>query len=284
MPETPRSQVADRCVAVLCWSATLLIVAAFAWLVWDVLRLGVPRLNWEFLTTVPADAGRAGGISSILVSTLLVVGVCLICVLPLGMGTAAWLSEYTRLTSPAARFVQRSLDLLASIPSIVFGLFGMVFFGQVLHLGFSILSGGLTLACMVLPIVTRTVYDGLRSVPDELRLAAAAVGLRRVTTLTRLLLPAAWHGVLVGVILGLARALAETAALIFTSGYVTRMPESLLDSGRTLSVHIYDLAMNVPGGETPACATALVLLILLLVINFTASKLARIWLGQGRAA
>lgn len=284
MPDKPRSHVADRCVAVLCWSAALLIVAAFGWLVWDVLRLGVPRLSWEFITAVPADAGRAGGISSILVSTLLVIGVCLGCVLPLGMGTAAWLSEYTRLTTPGARFVQRSLDLLASIPSIVFGLFGMVFFGQVLHLGFSILSGGLTLACMVLPIVTRTVYDGLRSVPDELRLAAAAVGLRRATTLTRLLLPAAWHGVLVGVILGLARALAETAALIFTSGYVTRMPESLFDSGRTLSVHIYDLAMNVPGGETPACATALVLLILLLVINFTASKLARIWLGQGTAA
>jgi phosphate transport system permease protein len=175
---------------------------------------------------------------------------------------------------------RRSLDLLASVPSIVFGLFGMVFFCQVLGMGFSILAGGLTLTCMVLPIVVYTAYSSLHGVPQELRLGAAALGLTRTTTLFRLLLPAAVHGVVVGLLLGIGRAMAETAALIFTSGYVTRMPESLFDSGRTLTVHIYDLAMNVPGGEPNAHASAFVLLLALLVVNFTATRLAELWSGR----
>lgn len=275
---------ADRLAAVCAWSVAALIAGAFGWLVFDLFREGFGRLSWTFLTTAPQDAGRAGGIATVLISTGLVLAVCLAVALPLGVGCAAFLTEFTRPGSRASRLVRRSLDLLASVPSIVFGLFGMVFFCQVLKMGFSILAGGLTLACMVLPIVVRTTYAGFRTAPEELRLGAAALGLTRTTTLWHLLLPAAVHGVVVGLMLGLGRAAAETAALIFTSGYVTRMPHSLFDSGRTLSVHVYDLAMNVPGGSGPASASALTLLVLLLGINLVASRLTERWLRAKVAA
>src|SRR5262249_1418749 len=151
-------------------------------------------------------------------------------------------------------------------------------FCRLLGLGFSILSGGLTLACMVLPILIRSVEEGFRAVPDEYRVGAAALGLSRTATLRHLLLPAAVPGLIVGLVLGLGRAIAETAALIFTSGYVDRMPESLFDSGRSLSIHIFDLSFNVPGGDGNAYATALVLVVLLFLINGVASWLGDRWL------
>lgn len=133
---------------------------------------------------------------------------------------------------------------------------------------------------MVLPILIRSTEAGLRAVPQDYRLGAAALGLSRTTTLGKLLLPAATPGLVVGLVLGIGRAIAETAALIFTSGYVDRMPESLLDSGRSLSVHIFDLSMNVAGGDANAYASALVLLILLLLINGIAIWTAQFWLAR----
>lgn len=170
--------------------------------------------------------------------------------------------------------------MLAGVPSIVFGLFGNAFFCRVLGLGFSILSGGLTLACMVLPLLIRATEEGFRSVPREYRTGAAALGLSRTRTLFSLLLPAAAPGLLVGLVLGIGRAVAETAALIFTSGYVDRWPESLLDSGRSLSIHIFDLSMNVPGGDANAYASALVLMGILLALNGASSALSERWLRR----
>jgi phosphate transport system permease protein len=278
----PRSAGVDRGVAIVCWLAAAGVCATFACLLIEIVRAGYSEVSWEFLTTQPQDAGRAGGIGTVLVSTGLVLTVCLAVSIPVGVGAATWLSEFTTPGSRRARFVTGCVDLLASVPSIIFGLFGMVFFSQVMNLGLSILSGGLTLACMVLPIVIQTTHAGLRSAPDELRLGAAALGLSRTSTLWYLLFPAAIHGVVAGLLLSLGRAMAETAALIFTSGYATRMPESLLDSGRTLSVHIYDLAINVTGGESRAYASAFVLLIVLLIVNLTTSSLAELWLRKRR--
>jgi phosphate transport system permease protein len=267
-------------LAFLAWLVAAGVVAVFGWIVFDLVRHGIGQLSWHFLTSSPTDAGRGGGIGPILVATLLILGVCLVVAVPIGVGCAAYLAELSRRDDPFSRAVRRSLDLLAAVPSIVFGLFGTVFFSQILGLGFSILAGGLTLACMVLPILIRATEAGFRTAPDELRLAAAALGMSRTATLRHLLLPAALPGIVVGLVLGIGRALAETAALIFTSGYVPRMPSSLLDSGRALSVHIYDLAMNVPGGEPNAYATALVLIALLAIINSLASWVAEAWLGR----
>ena len=278
------STTADRIVAVLCWAACAIVCGAFGCILVEILRAGYAEISWEFLTARPSDAGRAGGIGTVLVSTGLVLGVCLVASVPIGVGAATWLSEFTTPESQRARLVTGCVNLLASVPSIIFGLFGMVFFSRMLNLGLSILSGGLTLACMVLPVVIQTTYAGLRSAPDELRLGAAALGLSRTSTLWHLLFPAATHGVVAGLLLSLGRAMAETAALIFTSGYATRMPESLLDSGRTLSVHIYDLALNVTGGESRAYASACLLLATLLIINLTTSTLAEAWLRKRQVA
>jgi phosphate transport system permease protein len=152
----------------------------------------------------------------------------------------------------------------------------MHFFCIALGMGYSIMSGGLTLACMVLPILIRTTEQAILAVPDDYRHAAAGLGLSRTTTLFRVILPAAAPGMAAGLVLSVGRALAETAALIFTAGYVTRMPESLQDSGRSMSVHIYDLALNVPGGSSQAYATAAVLVVLLLIINAVAIVLMRL--------
>lgn len=210
----------------------------------------------------------------------MILAVCLAASFPISIGTAVLLAEFSSGHNLFARMIRRSLDILAGVPSIVFGLFGSAFFCKTLGLGFSILSGGLTLACMVLPVLIRSMEEGLRAVPSSYRLSAAALGLSRTATLVHLLLPAAVPGLLVGLVLGIGRAIAETAALVFTSGYVDRMPESLLDSGRALSIHIFDLSMNVSGGDANAYASALVLVVLLLVINVTAACLATYGLRQ----
>lgn len=262
------------------WTVAAGVTAVFVWIVGDIVWHGAGQLSWEFLTTAPRNAGREGGIGPILVSTALILGVCLMVSVPIGVGTAVLLAEFTPDEALFGRLIRRSLDVLAGVPSIVFGLFGYAFFSKMLGLGFSILSGGLTLACMVLPILIRSMEEGFRAVPTDYRLGAAALGLSRTTTLFHLLLPAAAPGLVVGLVLGIGRAIAETAALIFTSGYVDRMPGSLLDSGRSLSIHIFDLSMNVAGGDANAYASAFVLVGLLLLINSTAAWMADRWLHR----
>ena len=268
---------ADRLATAVVWGAALAVSALFVAIVADLLRHGGPSVSWTFLADAPRDAGRAGGILPIVVSTLGILAVCLAASVPLGTATAVLLAEFSRGACGLARLVRASLDVLSAVPSIVFGLFGNAFFSLYLGLGFSLLAGGLTLACMVLPLLVRSTEEALRAVPDDHRSAAAALGLSQTATLAHVLLPAATPGIAVGLLLAIGRALAETAVLLFTSGYVDRMPSSLLDSGRALSVHIYDLAMNVPGGEGHAYATALVLAVLLLAINGLTLSLADRW-------
>lgn len=267
----------DRLVQIFVYLAVLTVCAVFLWILVDLLRGGFAHLSWNFLIESPRDAGRAGGIGSILVSTILILLVALGAALPLAWTTAALLAEYVPATSKFGMLVRYSLQVLAGVPSIVFGLFGNAFFSIYLGLGFSILSGGLTLACMLLPILVSTAEAGLRAVPDSYRLSAAALGMTRAATLIRLLLPIAAPALAAGLLLGIGRAVAETAALLFTSGYVDRMPGSLLDSGRALALHIFDLSMNVPGGDVPAYASALVLVAMLLCINIFAMQLVQNW-------
>ncbi|MEJ7745547.1 MAG: phosphate ABC transporter permease PstA [Luteimonas sp.] len=273
-----RSQAMDHLFTVSIWSAALLVASAFAWLLGDMVWQGTADLSWSFLVSEPTNAGRAGGIAPILVSTLLILVVALAAAVPLGLAAAVWLAEYTRRGGARAHGIGLSLDVLAGVPSIVFGLFGNAFFSVFLGLGFSILSGGLTLACMILPIFIRTSEVGLTAVSNDWRHGAAALGMSRATALRHILLPAAAPAIATGLMLGIGRATAETAALIFTSGYVDRMPESLNDSGRALAVHIYDLSMNVSGGDGAAYASAIVLIVLIVVINIAALALTDRWL------
>ncbi|SDZ07247.1 phosphate transport system permease protein [Nitrosomonas halophila] len=277
MRHAAKNRWRDRWLRWLVYATVAMISCVFLWILFDLVRGGVAHLSWGFLTDSPRDAGRAGGIGPILVSTLLIVSVALASALPLAWSTAILLAEFVPTASWPGRVIRFSLQVLASVPSIVFGLFGNAFFSVYLGMGFSILSGGLTLACMLLPILVSTAEAGLRSVPAHYRLSGAALGLSRMAVLFQLLLPAALPAWVAGLLLGIGRAAAETAALLFTSGYVDRMPESLLDSGRALALHIFDLSMNVPGGDAPAYASALVLVILLLLINTSALLLAQAW-------
>jgi phosphate transport system permease protein len=265
-------------------AVALATVLVFAAILGDLLWQGMAKMSWAFLVSEPENAGRNGGIASILVSTLLILAVAMMVAIPMGLGCAIWLSEFVNPSGHWGRGVRLSLDVLAGVPSIVFGLFGNAFFCQTLGLGFSIVAGGLTLACMMLPIFIRTAESGLSSVPQEWRHGAAALGMSRSALLWQVLLPAAAPTILAGLILSIGRATAETAALIFTSGYVDRMPSSLLDSGRALSVHIFDLSMNVTGGDPSAYASALVLICVVLAINALALSLFDLWRGRAGSA
>ena len=270
----------DRGFGLAVTGSAAMVLAAMLWMLWDVLWHGVSRLSPTFLVAATEDAGRAGGIGPILVSTLLILAVAIVVALPAGVGAAIWLSEYARRGSRVAQLLRTGFDVLAGVPSIVFGLFGNAFFSLYLGLGFSILSGGLTLACMILPILVSTSEAGLSAVNDDWRRGAAALGMTRTGAVFHVLLPAAGPAISAGLLLGIGRATAETAALIFTSGYADRMPGSLLDSGRTLAVHIYDLSMNVTGGDASAYAAAIVLIALILAVNALALWLSDHWLSR----
>jgi phosphate transport system permease protein len=259
------------------WVVSLAAISVFFWVLADIVVRGVGQISWSFIVDAPRNAGRSGGIGPILVSTVLILLVCLAAALPLAVGAALFLVDVVSPVHPASRFVRVSLDTLAAVPSVVFGLFGSAFFCVALGLGFSILSGGLTLACMILPLLIRTTESSIRAVPQQYRYAAAALGFSKSRMMVRVILPMASPGILVGTLLGLGRAIAETVVLVFTSGYVDRMPSSLLDSGRSLSIHIFDLSMNVPGGESAAYGTAVVLVCVLFVINGAVLCLAKLW-------
>lgn len=261
------SERKDFISGILIWTFAIAVTLSFTFIVSDIFFHGIQKISLSFLTESPADAGRSGGISSIIVSTLLIVGGCMFITIPLGTATAVFLNNKAKDKSIYIKLIRWSLDILASVPSIVFGLFGSVFFCYYLNMGFSILSGSLTLSCMVLPIFIRVVEDGFSNVPEEYIQGSAALSLSEFNTLFKIKLPLVIPSLITGFVLGISRAVSETAALIFTSGYVDRMPESLWDSGRSMSVHIYDLVMNVPGGDINAYKTAFVLIALLILIN-----------------
>lgn len=269
--------MADRVFAWLMYGCAFLVVASLVWVLGDVVVEGLRHFSWQFMFTAPQDAGRTGGIGPILVSTIWILLIALSASLPLGLGVAVWLSEFAKNNSSFAASTGIALDILAGVPSIVYGLFGNAFFSLYLGLGYSLLSGGLTLACMILPVFVRTCESGLQAVNDDWRQGALALGMTRSAVIWHILLPAARPAIIAGLILGIGRATAETAALLFTSGYVDRMPGSLLDSGRALAVHVYDLSMNVTGGDGAAYASALVLVMLIITLNTLAQSLVDRW-------
>ena len=213
----------------------------------------------RFLSDGPTQAGREGGIGPMIVATAWVLAIALAAAVPVGLAAAIGLAELWPARGLAARALRAALDTLAALPSIVVGLFGMAFFCEALGLGWSVLAGGLTVATMILPLLTRLAEEGLRATPRELRAAGAALGLSRAVVVTRLVLPAAAPSLGAGLLLATGRVLAESAALLFTAGGSIRAPEGPLESGRVLALHVYHLATEVPGGMGRSCATALVL-------------------------
>jgi len=253
---------------VILGSATLLTLAVLAFIISFVLQKGLPVLSLRFLFTNPQDMGRAGGIFPMLVGSVLLPILAVTLATPLGVGTAVFLTEYTR-ESRVTRVIRFGTDCLAGIPSIIFGLFGFIFFVTTLRLGWSILSGGLTLAFMILPTIIRTSEEAVKAVPKSFREVSFSLGATRWQTVRKVVLPNALPGIVTGVMLGVARSIEETAVVIFTAGSALRMPTSLLDSTRTMAVHFYILAREGISTEN-AYGTAATLVILVLAVNLLA--------------
>lgn len=263
-----RSQSLAR---VALWSATALTVGILVFVVAFVLQRGLGMLSWSFLTDMPRRSGAEGGIFPTVVSTLYVTFAAVVVATPLGLGAAIYLAEYT-VEGRLSGVIRRGTDSLAGIPSIIFGLFGFAFFVTMLGMGWSVLSGGLTLGAMILPTVIRTSEEALRAVPREYRHVAQSLGASKWDAIRSVVLPAAAPGVMTGIVLGVGRAVSETAVVIFTAGVALKTPMSPFDSARTMSVHFYTLTMEGISDEY-AYGTAAVLLVTILVINLSAYAL-----------
>ena len=236
---------------------------------------GLPAINWEFLTTGPAPGGRSGGIFPAIVGTLeLIAGTALIA-FPLGILTGIYLNEYARDTR-FTRIVREAIDLLNGTPSIVFGMFGMVFLVTYLGLGYSMLAGWITLAFMILPVVIRTTEESLKAVPMDLREASRAMGATKWTTIRKVVVPAAMGGIVTGGILSTGRAAGETAPIMLTAAVISQpnLAGSIFDPVMALPLHLYHLAMDLPGTASLQYGTATVLLVIVLLF-FAAASVVR---------
>ena len=256
------------------WGCGGIAVLVLLFIVGYVVSKGLPAIDAGFLFTPPRGGlSGAGGISSCIVSTVWLVAVTMLLLTPLGLGAAIYMAEY----APDNRligFVRYGIELLAGVPSIVFGLFGYAVFVIVMSLHFSILSGALTLVCLLLPYLTRTAEEALRAVPRSQREAALALGATKWQMVTRAVVPAAMPGIVTGVILCIGRAVSESAPLFITMGGSSGMPDSLFSPGRTLAVHVFYLAMETNALDK-ALATGTVLIVLILSTNLLTNWLSR---------
>lgn len=229
---------------------------------------GAPHISLGFIFSSPEDMGRHGGIFSTIIGTVLLVLLSIFLATPLGVGTAIFLTEYTK-ESIFTKFIRFGVESLAGIPSILYGLFGFIFFVIKLKMGWSVLSGMLTITIMILPTIIRTSEEAIKAVPRNLRIVSYSLSATRWETVKKVVIPSAVPGILTGIMLSVGRAVGETAAVIFTMGSSLRLPTSLMDSSRTMAVHFYILAREGISMEK-AYATALVLVMSILIINIIA--------------
>ncbi|MGE5252677.1 MAG: phosphate ABC transporter permease PstA [Planctomycetaceae bacterium] len=256
---------------VLIGVAAFFTLAVMFWILYQVLREGLPLLHLSFFMDSPREMGRAGGIASTIIGTLALTLVAIVIATPLGVGTAIFLREYTR-EGRVSRIIRFGTDCLAGVPSIIFGLFGFVFFVIFLGMGWSILSGGLTLTAMILPTIICTAEEAIKSIPYTYREVSYGLGGTRWQTIRKVVLPNAFPGILTGVLLGVGRSVGETAAIILTAGSSFLMPDSLFSPIRTMAVHFYILAREGISMKM-AYATGAGLIILILAINTAANWL-----------
>jgi phosphate transport system permease protein len=237
-----------------------------------VLFRGLQAITPDFLLTAPQGGlSGEGGISTVVVTTIYLIAVTLVILTPLGIGAAIYLAEYSR-DNWITRVIRYAIDTLASVPSI-FGLFGFALFVTALHFRFSILSGALSLVCLLLPTLIRTAEQAITTVPSAYREAALALGATKWQVVAHVVLPAAITGIVTGIILCIGRTVEETAVLYVTLGGSAAMPTSLFSGGRTLSLHLFYLAMETRAFEK-SMATGAVLIIIIVIINTLTDWLA----------
>lgn len=265
------ARTSEKVAIGIIWSIAVIVISVLISIMFFILIKGLPHINWKFLTEIPHNMGRDGGISSPIVGTLAMTLIAVLIALPFGIGTAFYLAEYTR-GGIVTRIIRFSAESLAGIPSIVYGLFGLIFFVTILNFGFSILAGGLTLAVMILPTIIRTSEEAILSVPKIYREVSFSLGATKWQTIRLAVTPSAVRGIANGVILSVGRCVAETAAITLTAGSALRMAESIFSPARTMAVHFYMLATEGTAMDN-AYATAAILIILIFFINVVANML-----------
>lgn len=238
-----------------------------------ILLKGVPHLSPEFLTKSPEKMGKEGGIFPVIIGTVYVTLTAVLIAAPLGTAAAVYFSEYAK-KGRVIHVIRFFTEVLAGIPSIIFGLFGFAFFVVFLGMGWSVLAGGLTLSMMILPTLVRSTEESLKTVPNAYREGSLSLGATKWETVVKVVLPCCRSGILTGLILGIGRAIGETAAVMLTVGGSMKLPVSIFDSTRTMSLHLYMLASEGLS-EEKTYATAALLILIVLVINWLANFIGR---------
>lgn len=258
-------------LSALVYFATFITFGMLLFIIAYILIKGIPHLSLDFFAW-KYNSENVSVVPSV-INTIMMALITLLIVVPIGIGAAIYTVEYAERGSKVVKVVRITTETLQGIPSIVYGLFGLLFFVNAMKWGQSMLAGACTLAIMVLPVIMRTSEEALQSVPDSYREASFGLGAGRLRTVFRIVLPPAVPGILSGVILAIGRIVGETAALIYTSGTVAKLPGSLMESGRTIALHMWMLA-NEGLHEDKAYATAVILLILVIGINYLSHLLA----------
>ena len=269
MRNTKRAQ---KIAFFLMFLATLLIVVPVGMIVVVIIQKGLPAINWQFLSDIPRQGMRSGGIFPAIIGTIYLVLGAILFALPIGLLAAIYLSEYSR-DNILNRIIRLAIVNLSGVPSVVYGLFGLALFVVFLKFGASILSGSLTLGIMILPIIITTSREALESVPQSFREVSLSLGASKWQTIRHIVLPNAIPGILTGTILGLGRAAGETAPILFTVAafYLPQLPKSIFDQAMALPYHLYVISTQVPNvDEKVRYGTAFVLLVLVLFMNLVA--------------
>ena len=256
----------------LIYLSAIFTVGTLAIIVGYIFAKGVGKLNLHFLISDYSSSGD-GGILPMIVSTVYMVGVSIAIATPIGILAAIYMQEYAK-QGKLVKVIRFATESLAGIPSIIYGLFGGIFFVTVLKLSFSILSGALTVAIIILPLIIRTTEEALKTVPKSYREASLALGSTKFQTLYKVVLPSAVPGILSGIILSVGRVIGESAAIFLTAGTVAQMPSGIFDSARTLTVHAY-LLTKESGDIQTAAALGIVLIFIVLTLNTIAKVIAK---------
>lgn len=263
-----KNRISDKVLYFLIYLSAAFSVFLLVGIILYVFIKGLPVVNWQFLTTVRSALAGTEGIAGNIVNTLYIIVITLLIATPIGIGSAIYLNEYAK-PGPLVKLIEFTTETLAGIPSIIFGLFGMVFFGTTLGFEYSILTGSLTLTLMVLPLITRNTQEALKTVPASWRSGALGLGSEKWHMIRTILLPCASPGIITGVILAIGRIVGESAALLFTAGSGYLLPRSffskIFESSGTLTIELY-LSMS-KGEYTTAFGIAAVLVIIVLLIN-----------------
>jgi phosphate transport system permease protein len=257
----------------LLWLSGCLTVLTLLVIVVYILAQGLPVVSWDFLTQNPMSHDRLGGIYSTIVATVLITGIAVLVSTPVSVAAAVYMAEYAG-NSWLTNMVRFGADSLAGIPSIIFGMFGYIVFVHYFGWNYSLIAGGMTLALMALPIMLRVSEEAIKVVPDSYKHGSLALGASKWQTIQKVVLPTALPGILTGVILGMGRAVGETAAVMLTAGSWAKVPDSVFDPVRTMTVHMYTLATENLSMKN-AFGTAAVLVIMVLAITLVSNYFTR---------